>query len=288
MHRLGAGLLGMAFLSTVLQAQEATFQARLRALEMRHGGRLGVAVVGIGPQRRLEYRANERFAMCSTFKLLLVAAVLARVDRGEDTLERRIAFGPDDLVAHSPVTQVHLAEGALTLQALCQAAIEVSDNTAANLLLSSLGGPGALTTWLRITGDAVTRLDRWEPDLNRNEEGDFRDTSSPMAMALSVEKILNGAVLADRSRHLLLGWLQGCRTGTQRIRAGLPPTWRAGDKTGSGRNGATNDVAILWPPAGASCCIAVFYTGSAATGQDREAVLAEVGRWVAAEWGGPK
>jgi beta-lactamase class A len=258
----------------------------LAAIEARVGGRLGVAALDTGSGRRIEYRAGDRFAMCSTFKLLLAAAVLARVDAGRESLDRVVAYGPRDLLDYAPVTREHLPEGGMTVSALCAASVEFSDNTAANLLLASLGGPEGLTRYARSLSDAVTRLDRVEPWLNANEPGDPRDTTTPAAMLADVKTLLLADALSAASRGRLEAWLSASRTGAARLRAGFPPEWRAGDKTGTGNSGATNDIAIAWPPDRPPVIVAAYLSGSSAPLAAREAALAEIGRLIAADPGG--
>lgn len=253
-------------------------EARLAALEQRHGGRLGVAILDTGSGRRLGHRADERFLMCSTFKLLAVGAVLARVDRGAERLDRRIVFGPDVLLSYAPVTSRRVGEPGMTVAELCQAAITLSDNTAANLLLASLGGPSAVTAFVRRLGDPLTRLDRIEPALNDGAPGDLRDTTTPNAMLGDLRALLLGDGLSVASREQLAAWLRATATGLDKLRAGAPADWRAGDKTGSGAHGETNDVAILWPPQRPPLLVTAYYAGSSADAAQRSAVLAEVGR----------
>lgn len=250
------------------------------AFERERGGRLGVAALDTGSGRRVGHRADERFAMCSTFKLPLVAAVLARVDAGQERLDRFVPYGPADLLKYAPVTRAHVAAGGMTIEALCAAAIEVSDNTAGNLLLRAVGGPAGLTRYARSLGDAVTRFDRTEPTLNTAIPGDPRDTTTPAAMVALANHILVGDALSRASRTLLLHWLRACTTGGARIRAGLPHGWSAGDKTGTGDRAATNDVAIAWPPQRRPLLIAEYYVESPASTAQREAVLAGSARVV--------
>ena len=252
--------------------------ARLAALEKQHGGRLGVAILDTANGRRMAYRGDERVLMCSTFKVLAVAAVLARVDRGDEQLSRRIVFGRDTLLGHAPVTRLHTGAPGMRLEDLCAAAITVSDNTAANLLLAALGGPPAVTAFVRGLGDRVTRLDRTEPQLNVTRPGDLRDTTTPHAAVDTLRQLLLGEALSATSRARLLGWMRGCLTGTDKLRAGLPDGWSAGDKTGSGAQGESNDVAILFPPARPPLLVTAYFTAPAAEAQLRSAVLAEVGR----------
>jgi beta-lactamase class A len=232
--------------------------------------------------RRAGHRSDERFPICSTFKLLATALVLARVDRGEEQLGRRVVYAEKEVVAYSPVTKDHAGPAGLSVAELCEAAMTQSDNTAANLLLASFGGPAALTAYLRSQGDMTTRLDRIEPDLNEALPDDPRDTTTPAAMVATMERLLLRAVLSASSRKMLTGWLVANKTGDKRLRAGLPADWRVGDRTGTGANGTANDVAIVWPGDDAPILIAVYYTGSTISDEARNAVIAEAGGIVAA------
>jgi beta-lactamase class A len=252
--------------------------ARLSTLERRHGGRLGVAVLDTGGGRRIAQRGDERFLMCSTFKLLAVAAVLARVDRGTERLDRRIVFGREALLPYAPTTTLHVGAPGLSVAELCQAAVTLSDNTAANLLLASLGGPAMVTAFARGLGDRVTRLDRIEPELNMGSAGDIRDTTTPNAMLATLQKLLLGDVLSEPSRQRLLGWLRACTTGSNALRAGVPAGWIVGDKTGNNGRDQTNDIGIFWPPQRSPVLVTAYYAGASADGARRNAVLAEVGR----------
>ncbi|HEX3652372.1 MAG TPA: class A beta-lactamase [Rhizomicrobium sp.] len=250
-------------------------------LESQHGGHLGVAALDTGSGKRLAHRADERFAMCSTFKLLAVAAVLRRVDEGSEKLTRLMPYSKADLLPYAPITRAHVGEGHMALGALCEAAIEWSDNTAANLVLASLGGPSAVTQYARSIGDPVTRLDRIEPALNDVKPGDIRDTTTPAAMLADMQKVVLGDALSKASRALIVDWLLKSQTGKQRLRAGFPKNWKVGDKTGSSGAGQTNDIVVAWPPGRAPIAIAAYFDGSHAYPESREAVLAEVGRIVA-------
>lgn len=234
----------------------------LAAIESRLGGRLGVAA-GSAERVLLDHRAEERFPFCSTFKVLAVAAILARVDAGSEDLDRTIRYGADDLLSYAPVTRKAL-------------------ETAANLLLVPLGGPAGLTAWLRGIGDPVTRLDRTEPTLNEAIPGDPRDTTTPEAMRATLGRILLGSVLSPSARARLEGWMVASQTGFKRLRAGLPTDWPVGDKTGSGDNGSFNDVAILRPPGRAPVIAAVYMTGMTAPAAVWESAYAEIGRLIAA------
>jgi len=254
--------------------------ARFAELERSMGGRLGVAAVDTGSARRVVYRAEERFPMCSTFKLPLVAAVLKRVDAGEESLGRRIAYDESALLEYAPVTREHVRDGGMSVEALCEASITVSDNTAANLLLETLGGPGGLTAFFRSIGDRSSRLDRNEPMLNAALPGDDRDTTTPSAMLSTMQALLLGGVLSGASKRRLLGWLVATTTGLERLRAGLPAEYRVGDKTGTGNNGVTNDVAIAWPPSKPPILIAAYSVGSSAGTERLSAGLAQAARLV--------
>ncbi len=247
-------------------------------LERKLGGRLGVAIVDTGSMKRIAHRGDELFPMCSTFKSLAAAFVLARVDRGQESLSRRIVYQQDVLLPYAPVTRNHVGGGGLSVGELCAAAVTLSDNTAANLLLDSFGGPPALTAYLRSLGDGVTRLDRTEPTLNEATPGDPRDTTTPVAMAETLRKIVLGSTLSAASREALVAWLVACTTGGKKIRAGVPGGWKVGDKTGSGGDHATNDVAIIWPPNRAPIIATTFFIRARGSDDDRSAILAGVGR----------
>ncbi|MGH8212851.1 MAG: class A beta-lactamase, partial [Rhodanobacteraceae bacterium] len=215
---------------------------------------------------------------CSTFKFLLAAAVLKRVEQGEEKLDRRIAFGKDVLLEYAPVTKLHIGPPGMTVAQLCEAAVTLSDNTAANLLVASIGGPPGVTHYARTLGDTLTHLDHVEPFLNRPNGED--DTTTPHAMLADMRKLLLGDALAQGSREQLMRWLLANKTGADSLRAGLPSDWREGDKTGSGHT-ANNDIAILWPPRRKPLLVAAYYDNTSANVAARKAVLAEVGRIVA-------
>jgi beta-lactamase class A len=258
-----------------------TLASGLARIEQESGGRLGVAVLDTLSGNRTGHRIDERFPMCSTFKLLAAAAVLARVDAGKEQPDRRIRFEASDIVVNSPVTKERAGGTGMSLTELCEAAMIVSDNTAGNLLLAAIGGPAGLTAYMRSLGDAVTRLDRIEPELNEALPDDPRDTTSPVAMLTNLQTLVLGNVLSAASKERLTGWLIGNKTGDTRLRAGLPKDWRVGDKTGSGERGTTNDVGIVWPPRRAPVLIAIYLTGTPAAAEQRNATLAAVGRAVA-------
>jgi beta-lactamase class A len=262
-------------------ARDAELRKAVAALERRQGGRLGVAIADTAAGKPFAYRGDERFALCSTYKFLAAAFVLARVDGKQESLSRRVGYSKNDLVAYSPITGQH-AGGGLTVGELCQAAVTLSDNTAGNLLLDSFGGPAALTAYLRSLGDKVTRLDRRETALNENKPGDPRDTTTPLAMLETMQNLVLGTALSASSRAQLAAWLVACKTGDKRLRAGVAKGWRVGDKTGGGGNNATNDVAVIWPPGRAPLIVTAYYTGASASNDERDAVLAEVGRLAAA------
>jgi beta-lactamase class A len=255
--------------------------ASIAAIEKDLGGRLGVAILDTGDGRRLEYHAVDRFPMCSTFKFLAAAAVLRRVDENQEQLERKISYGPGDLQTWAPVTKQHVQEGNMTLDALCAAAVEYSDNTAANILLQTVGGPDGLTQYVRSLGDSITRLDRNEPTLNTALEGDERDTTNPVSMLNDLQALLLDEKLSGSARQRLETWLHECKTGDKRLRAGLPSTWNIGDKTGTGDNGAAGDVAIARPPNRAPLLIVAYTAGSTATKEKINGAFAAIGSFIA-------
>ncbi|MGH9616556.1 MAG: class A beta-lactamase [Acidobacteriaceae bacterium] len=256
-----------------------TFRTQCEHLENESGGRLGVAMQNTANGTQIGYRQSERFPMCSTSKLLTVGAVLARVDHGKERLERIVHFTKSDLVTYSPTTEKRVGSG-MTIEELCAAAMTLSDNTAANLLLATIGGPQGFTRFARTLGDKVTRLDRTEPTLNEALPGDPRDTSSPFAMVNDLRALALGDRLSEGSKARLTRWLIECRTGGNRLRAGVPRDWKVGDKTGSGDNGTANDLAILWPPHRAPVLVGVYLTGATVESDARERTIEAVGKMV--------
>lgn len=284
-----AALIGAACLFPVTYLKAANLaddkklrnaEARLIELEKRHGGRLGVMVLDTGTGAQFGHRSEERFAMCSTFKFLAAAAILKRVDDGKDQLTRKISYGEKDLQPYAPEAKKHLSEGAMTLGDLCAAAVEWSDNTAANLMLGVLGGPQGITQFARAIGDPVTRLDRTEPTLNTAIPGDPRDTTSPEAMLRDAQRLLLGDALSPSSRQQLTDWVSSSQTGNKRLRAGLPADWKEGNKTGTGDNASANIVSIIWPAKGAPILATVYYTASSASRAEQDAIHAAVGKLI--------
>jgi beta-lactamase class A len=250
---------------------------KIRRIEAKSGGRLGVACRIAGTGVQFGYRENELFPICSTFKTLAAAFILHRVDGGIEQLDRSMEVPHNAVVANSPTTKNH-AGGAMTVAQLCEAAVTVSDNGAANLLLASFGGPPQLTAYLRSIGDTVTRLDRIEPELNESVPGDPRDTTSPLAMIEDYERLALGDSLSQKSRAQLVDWLVANKTGDGRIRAGLPKRWKCGDKTGTGEHGSTNDAAVIWPTSGNPVLMSVYLTGTRQSLVKRNATIASVSR----------
>src|SRR5215813_8246806 len=270
----------LLLLATSMPGSTSDFANRILSIEQRTGARIGVAALDTASRKRLDYRSEERFPMCSTFKFLAAAAVLKRVDEKQNQLDRFIRYDAKDILEYAPVTKAHLKDGGMTLGGLCVAAIEQSDNTAGNLLLDAIGGPVGLTNFVRSIGDEMTRLDRKEPELNSAVPGDERDTTTPAAICSDMQRLLLGDVLSESSRHQLEDWLQHNETGALMIRAAVPKTWSVGDKTGRGANGATNDIAIIRPPGRAPILIAIYFIGSTAPADDRAAAIAEATRAV--------
>lgn len=262
---------------------------RLGVLEVGQA-RLGVCFLDTVTGEVSGHRMEERFALCSTFKLALAAACLREADHGRIDLDEVIAYSEADLLPWAPVTRTNLAKGGMSVAALAQAAQEMSDGVAANLLVRRLGGPAALTARIREMGDTVTRLDRYEPELGLVLSADLRDTTSPLAMAQLVGRITTGDILQRGSRARLLQWMENTNTGPDRLRAGLPAAWRTGNKTGTGRAQGTtnkcNDVAVTFPPGAGHIIISAYFDSGEYTERTEarhEAVLAEVGR-IAAQW----
>jgi beta-lactamase class A len=264
----------------------ATAQAdenRIAALE-RSGARIGVAALDTASGRRIAWRADERFLMCSTFKLSLAAATLLQAEQGREDLNRLVHYTKEQLLGVSPATAKNLARG-MTVAELCEAAVIYSDNCAANLLLTAAGGPQAVTAFWRRLGDTVSRLDKMETALNL-PDGE-KDTTTPAAMMGNLKAMLLGDALSTAARDRLLGWMHANTTGAATLKAGLPPDWAIGDKTGrwnssDPRQGSTNDIGIVTPPGRAPILIACYTQGGPPDEAGRSAAIADVGRIIAA------
>ena len=250
--------------------------------EAASGGHVGLYARNLTTGRAIAWRADERFVMCSTFKASLAACVLNRVDRGRARLADRIALSPADLQDwHAPVARQNLARGEMSLGEMCQAAVEQSDNSCANILLQRIGGPAALTAYWRGLGDDVSRLDDIEPFLNRTPPGGLRNTTTPIAMASTIGRLTRGPVLSPSSRALLMLWLRQCRTGAARLRAGLPQGWVIGNKTGNNGKDAAGDIGLLWRDPDTPIMISVYTRGGTPTEAQLKTWFSEVARGVA-------
>ncbi|MFJ9818667.1 class A beta-lactamase [Streptomyces sp. NPDC101151] len=251
----------------------------LSALEQRYGARLGVYAHNLRTGRTVAYRAGERFAMCSTFKAFAAAAVL-RDHGGCAPLDQVIHYPPRDILPNSSKTEEHLATG-MSVGDLCAAAIQYSDNAAGNLLLRQIGGPDGLTRFFRSLGDRVSRLDRWETDLNTAVPGDLRDTTTPEAIGRSFERLTVGRALEAADREQLVAWLKGNTTSTERFGAGLPPGWVLGDKTGTGDYATANDIGVAWTTRNTPLVLAVLSTKTAQEAPVDNTLIADTARVLA-------
>ena len=279
-------LMGLALTAALAPAAEAARGVgALKAIQKRTGGRLGVHILDTQSGKRLALDDKSRYAMASTFKVALAAALLWQVDRKAFTLDHRIHIEKSQLLLNSPAVEVKLmaSADAMTVRELLAAAVTQGDNAATNILLRAMGGPSLVTEFFRTLGDTVSRLDRYELELNSNVADDPRDTTTPRAMVDSLLAIFTRDVLALSSRALLIDWMTASKTGLNRVRAGLPKSWTCGDKTGSGDNGAINDVVITYPPGRRPIFIAVYMSESKLTVPELSAAHAEIGRIVARE-----
>ncbi|KEY58019.1 class A beta-lactamase [Serratia sp. DD3] len=248
-------LLAYAASDKIQQAQQ-----QLAALEKQHMGRLGVFAIDTTSSNTLQLNAHQRFAFCSTFKVIAVAAILHHSLSHPGFLDQRIHYQASDLVTYSPITEKHLDSG-MTIAELCAAALQYSDNTAGNMLMKQLGGPAAITAYARSLGDTTFRLDRWETELNSAIPGDERDTTTPAAMAASLQKLTLGTTaLPEAQRQQLVNWMKGNTTGNKRIRAGMPPDAVIADKTGGGDYGTTNDIGVVWLSGRAPWLVVIYFT----------------------------
>jgi beta-lactamase class A len=258
--------------------------AAFAELEQVLGGRIGFSALDTGSGLRIDWREDERFALCSTFKTSLAAAVLTRIDAGALRGSDALTFDAANLLANSRAT-AQRPDGRIAVLEACEAVVSVSDNTAANALLTLIGGPQALTAFFRSLGDEITRLDRYELDLNSNIAGDPRDTTTPKAMLGTLQTLLLGDALSSTSRSLLTSWMLQEQNGRARIRSGLPSTWAVANKPGTGANGAVNDIAVAWPPGGAPIVLIAYIDAPAAESSSSQAAIAQLAALAARHFG---
>jgi beta-lactamase class A len=274
----------------LLGASAAFFAAPARAedlpvlagYEQQSGGKIGFYAENLKSGKKLAWRAEERFVMCSTFKASLTALTFSRVDRGKENLDRSITYTAADLQDfYAPVAKQNLAKGNMTVAEMCEGAVEYSDNLCANMLLAAAGGPASLTDFWHSTGDGVSRLDHNEPVLNRSKPGDPHDTTTPMAMAGNLRRFLLGNLLSAGSRKHLLDLMIACKTGANRLRGGLPAAWQIADKTGNNGADASGDIAMVWPAPDMPVVICVYTQGGTPSDTLLQNTFAEIGRGVA-------
>ncbi len=260
-----------------LMAQDDRLLAEVERIEGRLDARVGFAAHDLETGQRWEYNADQLFAMSSTFKTLACASLLQRVDEGSEQLERRVKVSASDIVTYSPVTESYVDNREISLFELCEATMTTSDNTAANLILQAIGGPQAVTEFVRGLGDSVTRLDRWETELNEAVPSDERDTTTPNAMVNNLEHLLVGNGLSAHSKNQLREWLVSNEVADGLFRSRIPDEWIIGDRTGAGGFGSRSITAVMWPPQREPIIVAFYITETDASFEDRNAAIAEVG-----------
>lgn len=263
-------------LTSQAQSVESAMMVKVGEIERRLGARVGLAVYDTGRNIEWLHRADERFPLTSTFKALACGAMLHKVDAGQIELDSTVRITQSDLLPYAPVME-KLVGQEVSLAATCSAALRLSDNVAGNKILERIGGPEGLTGYLRSIGDAATRLDRPEPELNEAIPGDSRDTTTPQAIAHSLRRLVLGDALSPSSRSQLTEWLVSDEVGGPLLRAGLPANWRIGDRTGAGGHGSRGVVAVIWPPGRAPIIAAVYVTDTDATMDQRNQAIAELG-----------
>ena len=262
---------------SVLMAQDDNLLTEVDRIERQLDARVGFAAYDLETEQRWEYNADQLFAMSSTFKTLACAVLLQRVDEGSEQLERRVEVSASDIVTYSPVTEAYADNGEISLFELCEATMTTSDNTAANLILQAIGGPQAVTAFVRELGDSVTRLDRWETELNEAAPHDERDTSTPNAMVSNLEKLVVGNALSPQSKNQLREWLVNNEVADGLFRSQMPDEWVIGDRTGAGGFGSRSITAVIWPPGRESTIVAFYITETDASFEERNSAIAELG-----------
>jgi beta-lactamase class A len=274
-------LLPLLALAPAHAEESQSLNAALSKLEQQLGGRIGVVAIDTGSGKRIGFRSDERFPMCSSFKMVLAGAILKKSVDTPALMQKQIAIAAADMVFHAPITGKHQG-GSLTIEALSDAVVRYSDNPAANLLLKEVGGPAGLTAFARSIGDTEYRSDRFETELNTAIPGDPRDTTTPAAMAGTVQALVLGKALPPAQQKQLKDWMLGNTTGNAKIRAGVPAGWAVADKTGNcGRYGTTNDIGLMYPPGRAPIALAIYTARIKQEDEGSDATIAAVAKLVA-------
>lgn len=259
---------------------QQTLQKKIEMLENKSGGKLGLTVVDTSDGTTYSWRGDEKFPLCSTSKVMVVAAILKKSESNTNLLAKKITINKSDMVNYNPITSKYI-DSSMTITELSKAALQYSDNAAMNKLLSYLGGPRYATQFARTIGDKAYRLDRNEPGLNTAIPGDSRDTTTPSAMAETLNKLILGNALKKEQKAKLTEWMKGNTTGLNSIKAGLPAEWIVADKTGSGDYGTTNDVAVIWPKNHAPVILTTYFTQPEKDASARKDVLASAAKLIA-------
>nr|WP_232214644.1 class A beta-lactamase [Rubidibacter lacunae] len=266
-----------ALLPSLGSARENDLIATVRQIEAALDARVGIAVYDKETDRNWQYHADERFPMNSTFKTIACAALLSLVDSAQEKLDRIVVFDESDLVDYSPITETRFGPPGMTLDELCEATMSVSDNSAGNFVMEAIGGPEAITQFMRSIGDEVSRLDRWYPSISESVPGDKRDTTSPNSMAMMLEQLVLKQTLSLGSRQKLENWLKGNEVSDNLFRAVIPSDWDIGDRSGAGQYGSRSIAAIMWPPQREPVVAAVYITETEASFAERNAAISEIG-----------
>ncbi|ERN39836.1 beta-lactamase class A [Rubidibacter lacunae KORDI 51-2] len=269
--------IGFALVTYSSNAGENDLIAAVQQIEARLNARIGIAVIDKETDRNWRYHAGDRFPINSTYKTIACAALLSRVDSGQEQLDRIVIFDESQLADYSPVTETRVGAPGMSLGELCQATIATSDNSAANFVMQAIGGPQAVTQFMRSIGDRTSRLDRWSPELSESVPGDQRDTTSPNAMAMMLEQLVLKGTLSFESRQTLESWLKGNEISGDLIRAAVPSDWDVIDKTGSGGYGSRSIAAVMWPPQREPVIAAIYITETEVSFAERNAAIAEIG-----------
>lgn len=269
-------LIAFIFAPFISRAETNPVESKIREIEKRYNCRAGAAVLNTQTETLWSFNGSLRFPMMSTFKTLACANLLYNADSGKKDLNSKVAIEKNSIVEWSPVTEKK-AGMEFTLEEACSAAMIMSDNTAANIVLENTGGPEALTFFMRSIGDQYTRLDRTEPELNEAAQGDIRDTTTPEQMVKTLNMLLFGNILSDESKRKLKDWMIKNKVADSLLRSVLPPGWYIADRSGSGGNGSRGITAVVWSDSRPPLIISIYITRSDGSFEERSKAVAEIG-----------
>lgn len=270
-------VLGLLLALPLVAMPKADWQQAITQQEQKLKADIGVALLAADGNILFEYQGNRAFPLNSTHKAFVCGIALDLTENNALSLTKKLPITPKDIVNYSPITQ---HKTAMNLTALCSAAVSYSDNTAANLIVKQIGGVKAVSDYFKRQGLTQTRLDRLEPDMNRDNLKKGLDLTTPIEAAQLLHQFIFGALLNDTSKMQLTQWMLDDQVANDLLRSTLPQGWKIADKTGAGSDGARSIISVFWKPDGSAYLLSIYLTNTQATMAQRNQAIAEIGKTI--------